>query len=137
MPTLPVAAGPVTDELEAVQKSALSIYVGVLSGLAEYVNEPGVKDPEVLVKIANSKLADVARVIPEKKADPYGNLPTFNITFVNGALKAEVVTAEQAMAVVDEVVGEATEIFDLDLLSPSADMLATAKQLAADIEGIA
>jgi hypothetical protein len=53
------------------------------------VNEPDV-DHEWLLKVANSKIGDIGKVVPEKKADPYAGLPTVSITFVNGGVQATV-----------------------------------------------
>lgn len=112
---------PSSDDIGAVQKSALSLYVGVMAGIAEYLNEPGSKDPEILIKLANSKLADVARVIPEKKTDPYANLATINVTFVNGAMRATVQVAPANSASI-----EAEDALDMSGLQPSAAMVAMA-----------
>jgi len=95
-------------------------------------------DPEILIKIVNSKSADIAKVIPEKKADPNAGLATFNITFVNGAMKAEPSSA--SLELVDEVRRD-LEVFDLAQallppgFAPSAQMQAMSG-INADLGGL-
>lgn len=47
-------------------------------------------DPELVLKIVNSKLADIGKTVPDRKIDQYANLPIFNITFVNGAMRGSI-----------------------------------------------
>jgi hypothetical protein len=64
--------------------AAQKIHLDVGERLSELANTPDL-DPDLAIKIFNAT-KDVSQAVAEKKLDPLANLPTFNITFVNGRM---------------------------------------------------
>jgi hypothetical protein len=107
---------------DAAREAAQETHMLAAARLAEYVAREET-DIEITLKVYNAT-KDVAQAVPEKKQDPYAGLAVFNVTFVNGSMKA---TLER----VDEVVN----VEDVFLLAPSPAMLA-ATNLNEDLAGL-
>lgn len=74
-------------------------------------------DPEVAIKIFNAT-KDVAQAVPEKKTDPFANLPVFHIHMHNGRIGGSgAVTPALELA-------DVIEAFELEGMSPTEPMLA-------------
>lgn len=123
-----------TDQALLESSAREVIALGIIR-MAEYMAEDNV-DIEVVTKIVNSKIADIAKVIPEKKIDPYAGLPTVNVTFVNGSMQATITMAPPALEEVEEVVDDAIELPSLGMLMPTASMLVAATAVNADLGGL-
>lgn len=117
---------PALADQASLESTAKQVFADGMAVLAEYIATPGA-DPEVVVKILNSPIKDVAKVVPEKKADPHAGLPVFHITINNGRITAQAVTPE--LQAVDTVIMEVEPPLPLPSPAPkrvediSADLL--------------
>jgi hypothetical protein len=91
-------AVPSTNQ-DAIEKMARITYARSLTTINEYM--VGNNDPEFALKVANSKIGDVGRVVPEKKSDPNAGLAVINIVFQNGSMQATLTPVVPPADVVD------------------------------------
>lgn len=85
MSTHAAAATKSSADQSVLEESARAIVSLGLVRMAEFMASDR-PDIEVVIKVLNSVVKDIAKVVPEKKADPYAGLRIFNITFENGSM---------------------------------------------------
>lgn len=119
-PATPSAEGlslePMSDKefASAAREAAQATHMSAATRLAFLASHPEC-DPEIAIKIYNAT-KDVAGATPDKKGDPFANLPVFHIHFNNGRLTGTEITPASTVQVID------LETFDLTKALPSPNM---------------
>jgi hypothetical protein len=93
------------------KESARVTHMLAATRLAEAAAAPDT-EIEVIRKIYNDT-KDVAGAVEEKKLNPYGNLPVFNITFHNGGVTATMTPVNMGAAEVIELAPTPAMLADL------------------------
>jgi hypothetical protein len=127
--TTPSTAADADKEFAAAaREAAREINMQAMVVMATKLANPDC-DPELAVKFFNAT-KDVAGAVPDKKADPFANLPVFHIHFNNGRVSGDITPPLQVL--------DMNEAFSLEFAAPSVEMakLATInRDLLEQLEG--
>jgi hypothetical protein len=107
----------VDDFAKEIREAAQITNTAALARMAELAATPNC-DVEIAIKIFQAT-KDVAGAVPDKKADPFANLPVFHITFNNGRMLSNGVTPALTIDAISEA-------FSLELAVPSEAMVRAA-----------
>lgn len=101
-----VVTSPTNQKL--LEEAAFSVIADGLVKLSEYINSTD-PDPEIVLKVVNSKVADMGKTVPVKEVNPLAGLQMVHITIGAGVR----IAAQPAPLEIVEEVAQGSELAEL------------------------